>query len=676
MEQRQFYLRDILTVIFKHKKLIVLLPLVIIGVTFVGGYVWPPSFESEAKMRLTRGREVSQTDPTVMGGNAMNMIQLGPADINSEIELIHSHDLLMDVVTSTFPLSGDEGAATEVLFKHPQFPYGDSILTAPYKAFQASVATVLQLLGLKVAAKPEEEAIDTLLDRLEVEPVRDSYVIQISVRLGSAQLANNVLKKVIEVYQRRHIEVFANDKSSPFFSGQLEKTRTDLAKAQEALQKFREENKISMLEVEEGMLLTQYTEDKKLLTQLLDTEQAVSGRDLDSSLISSLSSQTDSTVVREMQLRLLELLLERNRVQQSLGPAHPTVQSVSQQVRAAQESLLEAIANTKAITQRKLEVTEQRLAELNKTKAENESKTKEVNILSTQYDFYSLKLEESRVADELAQVQISSVKPVSDPTLPFEPVRPRKVLNLVLAAIGGVILSLGLAFLLDYLDYGLKTPEDVEFYTGVPTLASFFNTGGKPVDSKEAERLSVLLDTMVPGESQVLQFTSSVPGEGAAQIVDAVAAAYSNDPGARMLLIDLAGDSSRGKRSSGGLTDVLMGESSFDSVFGSDESFTVVGRGTNPVAPYLRRPEKMNELLDQLRRRYKYIVFYTGPVLTSHEAIRLARYVDGVVVVVKSNATRRQVVARAINMFDKGKVLGVVLAQRTQIIPNAVYRRI
>jgi len=675
MEQRQFYLRDILTVIFKHKKLIMLLPLIIIGVTFVGGYVWPPSFESEAALRLTRGREVSQTDPTVMGGNAMNMIQLGPADINSEIELIHSHDLLMDVVSAQYPLKQDSTDKIE-LFKHPQFPYGDSILTAPYKAFQASVGAVLQLLGLKVAAKPEEEAIDVLKQRLKVEPVRDSYVLGISVRLGSAQLSSEVLKKIVEIYQRRHIEVFANDKSSPFFEQRREETRMNLAKAQDELQKFREENKISMLEVEEGMLLTQYTEDKKVLTQLQDTEQAVSGRDIDSSLISSLSSQTDSTVVREMQLRLLELLLERNRVQQSLGPAHPTVQSVSQQVRSAQESLLEAIANTKSITQNKIAATELRLTELNKTKAENEAKAKEVMILSTQYDFYSLKLEESRVADKLAEVQISSVKLVSNPTLPFEPVRPRKVLNLVLAAIGGVILSLGLAFLLDYMDYGLKTPEDVEFYTGVPALASFFNTGGKPVDAKEAERLSVLLDTMVPGESQVLQFTSSVPGEGAAQIVDAVAAAYSNDPGARMVLIDLAGDTARGKRATGGLTDVLMGESSFESVFTTDDAFTVVGRGGNPVAPYLRRPEKMNELLEQLRRRYKYIVFYTGPVLTSHEAIRLARYVDGVVVVVKSNATRRQVVARAINMFDKGKVLGVVLAHRTQLIPNAVYRRI
>jgi succinoglycan biosynthesis transport protein ExoP len=685
MEQRQFYLRDILTVVFKHKSLIVWLPLFIIAVTFIGGYIWPPSYESEAKIRLTRGREVSQTDPTVIGGSGMNMIQLGPADINSEIELIHSHDLLMDVVTAMYYPSGepvdpdniDPNKGTPVaLYNHPKFPFGDSILIQPYKALLRTIGEVLILIGLKVDPKPEEEAIDILDQRLEVEPVSDSYVLKMNMRLGTAELANGVLTKIVDVYQRRHIELFSNEKSSPFFKVRLDEARAKLADAQGKLQRFREENKISLLETEEGILLSQYSEDKKILTQLLETEQAISGRDIDSSLISSLSSQTDSTVVREMQLRLLELLLERTRVQQSLGPAHPTVQSIEQQVRGAQESLLEAIANTKAVTLKKIENSQIRLEELNSTKAENEQKTKDVQIATQQFEFYSAKLEESTVADQLAAAEISSAKVLTAPTTPFEPARPRKVLNLVLAAIGGVMLSLALAFMLDYLDYGLKTPEDVEFYTGVPTLASFFNTGSKPVDGKEAERLSVLLDTMVPGESQVLQFTSSVPGEGSAQIVEAVANSYANDPTSRTLLIDLTGETSRGKRAAGGVTDVLMGEASFDTIFSGDDVLTVVGRGAQPIGPYLRRPENMNNLVGQLRKKYKYVLFHAGPALTTHEALRLAHYTDGVVVVVKANATRRQIVTRAIQMFDKGKVLGVVLAQRTQMIPNSVYRRI
>ena len=99
MDQRQFFLRDILTVIFKHLTLLIVLPLVILAVVFVGNYVWPPTFESEAKVRLMRGREVSQTDPTVtQTQQGVTMIQMGIEDINSEVELLHSRDVLLSVV--------------------------------------------------------------------------------------------------------------------------------------------------------------------------------------------------------------------------------------------------------------------------------------------------------------------------------------------------------------------------------------------------------------------------------------------------------------------------------------------------------------------------------------------------------------------------------------------------
>ena len=78
------------------------------------------------------------------------------------------------------------------------------------------------------------------------------------------------------------------------------------------------------------------------------------------------------------------------------------------------------------------------------------------------------------------------------------------------------------------------------------------------------------------------------------------------------LLIALAGDTSRGKRATGGVTDVLMGEASFDSVFTTDDPLAVVGRGGQQVGPYLRRPENMNALLAQLRKAFHLTVAMSG----------------------------------------------------------------
>ncbi|MCP4640152.1 MAG: hypothetical protein GY851_06960, partial [bacterium] len=65
MDQRQIFLRDVLTVLFKRKYLVAFFAVVVIGVVFVGNQMWPETYESTAKVRLIRGRTTSQTDPSV-----------------------------------------------------------------------------------------------------------------------------------------------------------------------------------------------------------------------------------------------------------------------------------------------------------------------------------------------------------------------------------------------------------------------------------------------------------------------------------------------------------------------------------------------------------------------------------------------------------------------------------
>jgi Mrp family chromosome partitioning ATPase len=86
----------------------------------------------------------------------------------------------------------------------------------------------------------------------------------------------------------------------------------------------------------------------------------------------------------------------------------------------------------------------------------------------------------------------------------------------------------------------------------------------------------------------------------------------------------------------------------------------------------------MSHLVEELRKRYKHIIFSVPPVLRSHDALKLANNVDGVVMVVRADSTRREVVARALEMYgdNRSRVVGAVLTERTQKIPQAVYRRI
>lgn len=80
----------------------------------------------------------------------------------------------------------------------------------------------------------------------------------------------------------------------------------------------------------------------------------------------------------------------------------------------------------------------------------------------------------SKVFVEQVSVYMNTndVKIMDEAQLSSKPIKPRKTLNVVIAAILGFMASLGIAFLMEYLDNTIKTESDVEKYLGLTVLAS------------------------------------------------------------------------------------------------------------------------------------------------------------------------------------------------------------
>ncbi|OQA26631.1 MAG: Tyrosine-protein kinase YwqD [Verrucomicrobia bacterium ADurb.Bin345] len=104
----------------------------------------------------------------------------------------------------------------------------------------------------------------------------------------------------------------------------------------------------------------------------------------------------------------------------------------------------------------------------------------------------------------------------------------------------------------------------------------------------------------------------------------------------------------------------------------------MLSRGNAECPGYLWESRGMQAVLSDLRQRFDRIVLHTSPVRISGDAINAARYADGVVIVVRADETRREVVNRALDVLRsaKGRILGAVLTDRKQTIPGMVYRRI
>ncbi|MGE5674977.1 MAG: YveK family protein [Mycobacterium leprae] len=86
-------------------------------------------------------------------------------------------------------------------------------------------------------------------------------------------------------------------------------------------------------------------------------------------------------------------------------------------------------------------------------------------------------LAESFMAQISSFVKIENVKIVDRAQVPASPVSPRKTLNVAIAFVLGLMAAVGLAFLLEYLDTTIKTPEDVARYLNLPVLGSIPDIG-------------------------------------------------------------------------------------------------------------------------------------------------------------------------------------------------------
>ncbi len=282
-----------------------------------------------------------------------------------------------------------------------------------------------------------------------------------------------------------------------------------------------------------------------------------------------------------------------------------------------------------------------------------------------------------RTSLALREAGLAGVHVVSGPTSPSGPVRPRHGLRFLVGLAGGLALGVFLAAFLELLSHGLKTPEDVEHYLGVHLLASFFRPiQGKSHQQAEAESLCTVLEVLnADAPAQVVQVTSARPHERAGEVAEALSAAYGQDPAFQVLLMDLT--SNEGSAGKTGFTDLLLDSGK---VLPADVGgVTRIGRGAGELPPpFAWTSPKLDVVMSRLRERYQRIVVHAGPLLTAPEALQFARLADGVVVAVRAEHTRREVVLRTLHMLKQsgGHVLGVVLTDRLRRIPNIIYNRL
>lgn len=266
-----------------------------------------------------------------------------------------------------------------------------------------------------------------------------------------------------------------------------------------------------------------------------------------------------------------------------------------------------------------------------------------------------------------------------------EKVGPKPARNGVLAAFLGLILGVGLAFFVDYMDDTLHTREEFERYYGasivgeIPFIPSedlsgtnivyLGNHGHPAVEGYRTLRTNLRFLNLKQDNSAVL-VTSAMPEEGKSTVTVNLGAALA-ETGKRVLLVE--GDLRKpalGKffehEGPDGITGVLAGTCGLeDAILESGHpDLYVLPAGVRPPNPgELVASDAMRALLDRVRESFDFVLVDAPPALAASDAIAMAPMVDGVLVVGRYETADREGAKRTTELLRKveANILGVVI---------------
>ena len=286
---------------------------------------------------------------------------------------------------------------------------------------------------------------------------------------------------------------------------------------------------------------------------------------------------------------------------------------------------------------------------------------------------------------DFVQGGVNTLQVVEPAEAPRSPSGPNKRATIVLAAVIGLALALAAAYLLEYLDDTLKSPDDVRKATELTTLGAVPAVKGLDANaplpmqvegqSAAAEAYRVLRTNLqfvgVGKPLRTLMITSPEPSEGKSTTAGNLAAALAH-AGKQVILVDADLHRPLQHRlfalpNNQGLTTALLdGDAGLANLLQATAipGLSVLTTGPLPPNPAeLLGSARMHELIDALAARCDMLIFDTPPVMALADAAVLGSQVDGVLMVLAAGQTRREMAHRAVAALQQAnaRVVGALL---------------
>jgi uncharacterized protein involved in exopolysaccharide biosynthesis len=482
-------LRDMVRVFFRHWHVILVTFSVIVVTVCVYTLVRPRTYEAETEILVKRER----ADPIVTpDSNASPRVTqaVTEEDLNSEVQLLQSRDLLEAVVIARgLDRTSVAGGITGFLSRLGGT--ADSSLRVPL-------------------------AVRALQRKLKVSALGKTNLLKVTYESRDPKLAADVLRTLTDLYLKKHLEVHRPPGTFDFFQEEAMHYRDGLHAAEENLVAFNRQQNTVSAQTEKTAAQQKLAEFESNLRQLRSTIAATQGRiqSLTAEMTSTparLTTQirTNSLLLQQLRSTLLTLQLKRTEMngkyaanyivvqnldsqiaetkaaiaQQERQPLHDdttdrnsTYQWMSDELAKARTDLV-SLKRQEAAMDQQIRSYRAELLALDVKDVQQQDLLRTAKMQEANYLLYQNKREEARISDALDEKHIVNVTVAEQATIPALPSGLGPFAILAIGVVVATLASCGIAFSLEHFTSRLPSPLEVTRILETPVLACFPTSG-------------------------------------------------------------------------------------------------------------------------------------------------------------------------------------------------------
>jgi polysaccharide biosynthesis transport protein len=557
---------------------------------------------------------------------------------------------------------------------------------------------------------PRSRAIVALSRALITAARGRSYVISISVDSAEPMKAKRIVDAITDFYlvDQLQAKLDANKRATEFFNERLDELKRNVEASERAVATFREKSGLTVgkdatitsqsLSELNSQLIQARAQRADRESRLIALQQATRNpatlggvtEVLANPLISSLRAQEAEVARRVGDLnqrygdshpRMLQTRAEQGQIQGRIA------QEVAKIISSLQGDA-EAARGKEIELQAQVDALEKRAGGLSQYEVELRQLDREAQSSRAVYEDFLKRFKELR---EQQDIQQPDARILSAATIPTSPVFPRYGLTMFAALAVGMVLGSMVILVIERLDGGFRTGEQVERFTSRALVGMIPGLGRSTLGKLSPSRFSIEKPASAYAEAlrsaytaitlgtldrppKVILVTSSLPNEGKSTFVCSLAGLIArSNPDKRVVVVDCdlrrssVTNSLGVPKPDGTIDEYLSGAKGLEQIIGRDEAsglYYIAARSGTPNSAEILDSNAMRNFVQVLSSQFDLVFLDTPPVMAVSDARITARLADYIVFLIRWEQTPRELAVNALKLLrDLRKDVGVVLAQ-------------